>query len=353
MADVCSCPGDLNFDGQVDGADLGQLLGAWGTSNPTADLNGSGLVDGADLGQLLGAWGPCAPIVNDACVNAIEVFPGQYTFCNSGATTDGPAVAAACAASLNIFYDVWYQYRALSSGQLTLETCGNADFDTVIAVYGSLIPNTSPCPGSGAGTATFVGCNDDTPNCGSGFASRVTVNVAAGYVYRIRVGSYHQGTHGTATLAVSFSQPGESCTNPRMTINNVAFQTVLGNTQDNPYSDYPSNCFGSLPDGPSEWVRWVAPCGGTIVASTCNPGTNFDTVITALRYEFDGNCWSTYLGCNDDSNQLGCEINGPFTAFRKSTVTLVVSPGEVLYFVVSGYNNLAGDFELTLDHNCN
>ena len=53
--------GDLNGDGSVDGADLGLLLGAWGTdggisAGASADLNGDGTVDGADLGLLLGAW---------------------------------------------------------------------------------------------------------------------------------------------------------------------------------------------------------------------------------------------------------------------------------------------------------
>jgi len=48
--------GDLNADGAVDGADLGLLLGVWGSSDPSADLDGSGVVDGADLGLLLGAW---------------------------------------------------------------------------------------------------------------------------------------------------------------------------------------------------------------------------------------------------------------------------------------------------------
>jgi hypothetical protein len=52
------CFGDLNADGNVDGADLGALLGAWGTPGP-ADLNDDGTVDGADLGALLGAWGDC------------------------------------------------------------------------------------------------------------------------------------------------------------------------------------------------------------------------------------------------------------------------------------------------------
>lgn len=47
---------DLNGDGVVDGADLGLLLAAWGTSSPAADLNQDGVIDGADLGALLAAW---------------------------------------------------------------------------------------------------------------------------------------------------------------------------------------------------------------------------------------------------------------------------------------------------------
>lgn len=55
---ISSCLGDLNQDGQRDGADLGSLLGAWGTNG--ADLNADGTTDGADLGLLLGNWGACS-----------------------------------------------------------------------------------------------------------------------------------------------------------------------------------------------------------------------------------------------------------------------------------------------------
>lgn len=48
--------GDLDGDEDVDGADLGLLLGAWGTGDPSADLDGNGIIDGADLAVLLGAW---------------------------------------------------------------------------------------------------------------------------------------------------------------------------------------------------------------------------------------------------------------------------------------------------------
>ena len=47
---------DLNGDGLVNGADLGQLLAQWGSAG-SADFDGNGIVDGADLGQMLSAWG--------------------------------------------------------------------------------------------------------------------------------------------------------------------------------------------------------------------------------------------------------------------------------------------------------
>jgi choice-of-anchor B domain-containing protein len=53
-------PADLNGDGVVDTADLGILIGAFGTSDPAADINGDGIVDTADLGILIGAFGTTA-----------------------------------------------------------------------------------------------------------------------------------------------------------------------------------------------------------------------------------------------------------------------------------------------------
>jgi hypothetical protein len=48
--------GDLDGDGDVDGADLAVLLGAWGTDDASSDLNVDGIIDAADLAILLGAW---------------------------------------------------------------------------------------------------------------------------------------------------------------------------------------------------------------------------------------------------------------------------------------------------------
>ena len=54
------CRADVNCrDDAVNAADLGILIGVWGTSDPQCDINGDGTVNAADLGILLGAWGPC------------------------------------------------------------------------------------------------------------------------------------------------------------------------------------------------------------------------------------------------------------------------------------------------------
>ena len=67
-----SCVGDFNFDGLVNAADLGTLLGAWELDRQcpnTYDLNADGNVNAEDLGILLFNWGLCSttiPATGDA-----------------------------------------------------------------------------------------------------------------------------------------------------------------------------------------------------------------------------------------------------------------------------------------------
>lgn len=61
---LCDCVADFNFSGEVNGADLGILLGYWGPScdaagNCDVDLNFDGQINGADLGEFLARWGSC------------------------------------------------------------------------------------------------------------------------------------------------------------------------------------------------------------------------------------------------------------------------------------------------------
>ncbi len=51
------CNADLTGDGRVDAADLGIVLGNWGTA--AGDVNNDGTTDGADLSLILALWGGC------------------------------------------------------------------------------------------------------------------------------------------------------------------------------------------------------------------------------------------------------------------------------------------------------
>lgn len=347
----CVCVADLSGNGEVEGADIALVLGSWGTPGPAADLTGDGIVNGADIAIVLGNWGPCEAPANDDCSNAQPISPGTYSFCTNYATTDGPTFTlGSCGPSATqVHNDLWYQFAPQSNGTMTVETCGTADFDTVIAVYSSTIPGLSPCPTGGIGLATFVGCDDDS--CpGSSLSSKLTVSVTAGKIYKIRVGSFASTLSGSGALKLTFTHPGESCANT-IVANNVPETVVIhGNTSDNAVASIPDDCFAGFPKGGTEWISYTATCQGILTITTCDDDTDFDTVLSVLRYEFDGNCWTSFIECNDDSPQPGCQING---LNRKSWMQIPCSPGEVFRIVVSGFNGANGNYALSINRNCN
>ena len=55
------CTADITHDGVVNTADLGGLIGAFGSAGPFGDVNGDGVVDTADLGILLSEFGRSCP----------------------------------------------------------------------------------------------------------------------------------------------------------------------------------------------------------------------------------------------------------------------------------------------------
>lgn len=55
------CLADITGDGVVNTADLGGLIGVFGTIDPFGDVNGDGFVDTADLGILLSEFGRVCP----------------------------------------------------------------------------------------------------------------------------------------------------------------------------------------------------------------------------------------------------------------------------------------------------
>lgn len=78
---TADCPADLDGDGRVDSADMGILLGAWGSDSSIADLDGDGEVTGADLALVLGFWGDCPdpPTCIGTAALGYETFGGGDT----------------------------------------------------------------------------------------------------------------------------------------------------------------------------------------------------------------------------------------------------------------------------------
>ncbi|MCB9855807.1 MAG: trypsin-like peptidase domain-containing protein [Phycisphaerales bacterium] len=117
--------------------------------------------------------------------------------------------------------------------------------------------------------------------------------------------------------------------------------TISGTTSDNTGAGNDSSC-GGTGDVIDEWYCYTAPCTGTATASTCNPGTDFDTTLAVYSA-----CGGSEIACNDDAvgSPAACSLSG---LNRKSVVTWSVSSGTTYYVRVSGYNGATGDFDLTL-----
>lgn len=143
--------------------------------------------------------------VNNNCASAIPIADGATAFSTVGATTDGPSHAG-CMFDGQTYNDIWFTYQATCTGELTVSTCGSAQYDTDLVVY-----NGCNC---GALAANMAGCNDDGAGC-SLFTSEVVLPAIAGNCYLIRVGGWQSGDSGTGTLNVTcidFSTtPGACC----------------------------------------------------------------------------------------------------------------------------------------------
>jgi hypothetical protein len=81
FADVRSCFGDLDGDGEAGLADLALLLAAYDTCDgdpfydPDADLDESGCVDLADLASLLAVYGTTCPVGTELAGNSLDQYP--------------------------------------------------------------------------------------------------------------------------------------------------------------------------------------------------------------------------------------------------------------------------------------
>ena len=137
----------------------------------------------------------CGPVNND-CEDASPVAGNtSFPFSTINATTDGPPHPVCQKdGDEQVNQDIWYSYTAPCDGFLTVSTCGTADFDTKLAIYRS----GTACPLS---DDDLLACEDDAPGC-PGFTSELTVQVAGGATYLVRIGGFLNET-GSGTISFS------------------------------------------------------------------------------------------------------------------------------------------------------
>lgn len=121
-----------------------------------------------------------APLVNDACVDAIDVTaPAQgevvLTATTSDATVESDESASNCGFEEAT---VWYRVMASANGPLTISTDGSA-YDTVLAVF----DGSETC----GAIQTELGCNDDHAGL---LTSEVVLAATIGQEFLVRVSAF-------------------------------------------------------------------------------------------------------------------------------------------------------------------
>jgi hypothetical protein len=186
-----------------------------------------------------GGGGPSAP-ANDECAAAIQVVNGvNGPYTSVGATTSS---AWPCASGGN---DVWFSYFVGSVGNLTVDTCTLATWDTAIQIFSGT-----------CGALTSVICNDDSCS----LQSSVTAAVSPG-VYYIRVGGYNAAT-GSFSINVNGPAGTPASTTP--------FGTACGGSSKAFYELFASTSF-DLGGSAMRLVKqangfYIAQAGGSYVA---------------------------------------------------------------------------------------
>lgn len=119
-----------------------------------------------------------AYIDNDEAENALDLWSWNMPLHTEHASSNGLTGGVE---GSDLYKDVWFKYAAENDANMTLSTCGLADFDTMIAIYeGTQTPVTSD---------RLVASNDDSQGC-DGNTSLLDFSPECGKTYLIRVGGY-------------------------------------------------------------------------------------------------------------------------------------------------------------------
>lgn len=144
---------------------------------------------------------PPDPPDNNECADRIPVTDGTTSFSNTDAGTTGPDEPALCDIFDNtqIQKDIWYEYTATCTGEMTVSLCGSF-FPTKFGIYEGTSCPTQP--------NTITAC--DTISCSSNTFSEISMPVSEGESFIIRIGGRIDQT-GLGTLDISCDDVASVC----------------------------------------------------------------------------------------------------------------------------------------------
>ena len=258
-------------------------------------------------------------VINDDCAAALAIAEGATSFSTYDATTDGPShPGSGCdqAGSNTVSNDIWYDHIATCTGVLTVSTCGNADFDTRVAVY-----DTCTCP---VADGDLLVCNDNGPGCGL-TSKAVATGVVQGLCYKVRVGATGDLT-GSGSIEITCAP--DECVNARQV---SAPSSTRGSTENTAINDDTGlDCGEGLVDSPGVWYSVV---GTDNLMTASLSSASYDTRLTV----YQGSCAA--LSCVGDADNIGSS---------RESVGWCSTLGVPYLILVHGRGGATGTFTLSV-----
>jgi subtilisin-like proprotein convertase family protein len=211
-------------------------------------------------------------------------------------------------------HSVWYQWTALDTKAVTIDTLGSS-FNTLLAVY----------TGSSLTSLSLVASNDDI---GPGqLQSRVTFSATSGTVYKIAVDGY-DGASGNLILTLNQTIQNDNFANAEFIggAGGIDYGSNLGATKEPGEPNHAGNSGGA-----SIWYAWTAPINGAATFDTL--GSSFNTLLGV----YTGSSVSslTTIASNDDID--------PANGVLQSSVTFNAVGLSRYYIAIDGFNGVTGD----------
>ncbi|MCB1048779.1 MAG: hypothetical protein KDC10_16430, partial [Calditrichaeota bacterium] len=251
---------------------------------------------------------------NDTCATAIAIGPGRTPFYTTAATHTATLSCGLTDSSP----DAWFSWTALCDATVTLSTCGDANYDTVLGMWDA-------CGG------TLISCIDD--NC-SNLKSYIAFSATGGSTYYFEVSGY-LGAFGHGGLTLTVAPPANDTCASATPISGAGTHDYC--TQ---YATHTAdNCVSTAGD---VWYMYTADCASLVTFTTCDANPSYDTAI-ALWDACDG----TMLDCNDDwfdGMNYPCNVD--------SRIDRYMLQGEQVLVQMGGFLSSNGQSTLTVSTIC-